>query len=193
MSAPEVALDARDASDAWDRGDARLRKAVRYVAGAGLLLLAVDGLLTVLDVLLRWLLKAPIPGLHDFSTIAIVVSAASCLPATLASRLNVMIRVFSGSLGSRGREALETLGALLTVVVFALIVWKMTAHTIEMKVNGRTLSESTHPIWPYWTIVTALLGLALLVQCWVLAFHARCAILRRTWHDEPDTPDPEGV
>ncbi len=190
MTAPEPAIDA---PDAWDRVDARLRRAVRYVAGAGLLLLAVDGLLTVADVLLRWLVKAPIPGLHDFSTIAIVVSAASCLPATLAGRLNVTIRVFSGSLGPRGRETLETLGALLTVVVFALVVWKMSAHTIEMKVTGRTLSESTHPIWPYWTIVTALLGLALLVQCWVLAFHARCAVLHRAWHDDPDAIEAEGV
>jgi hypothetical protein len=38
-----------------------------------------------------------------------------------------------------------------------------------------------------------LLGVALLVQCWVLAFHARCAVLRRTWRDDPDALEVEGV
>lgn len=179
--------------DAWDRIDERLRRAVRYLAGAGLLLLAIDGLMIVVDVLLRWLANAPIRGLHDFSSIAIVLAVAACLPATLAGRLNVTIRALSGWLGPRGRETLETLGALLTVFVFALVVWKMTMHTIEMKTTGRTMSESSHSIWPYWGIVTAMLGLALLVQCWVLAFHARCAVLGKTWRAGQDAIDPDVV
>lgn len=176
--------------DEWERLDTLVRMGVRYVAVAGLLLLAVSGLLTVADVLLRWLLSSPIPGLHDFTSVAVVVAAAACLPTTLAGRLNVTIRAFSGTLGARGRETLETLGALLTAVVFAMVVWKMFGHTIEMKINGRTMSESAHPLWPYWASVTGLLANALLVQLWVLVFHARCALLGREWRGSEAT-DPE--
>lgn len=150
----------------------RLERLVRRVsrglalgAAAALLLLA---LATMADVLLRWLFKAPIRGFLDVAALATAVIVAAYLPALLAQRGNITIRLL-GSLGGKSlTRILDTFGSLVTVVFFALMTWQYVRYSAEMVSANEATAILRWPTGPWWWVVTIFITVTTLVAIVVL-------------------------
>lgn len=126
-------------------------------------------LLTMADVLLRWLFKAPIRGLMDVTALACAVIIASYFPALLARRGNITIRAFAGVGTGRIGRALDTFGALVTAVFFALMTWKYIEYSIEMTQANEATVVLRWLTGPWWWVVTVMIGVTTIVALVVLA------------------------
>ncbi|MBM1817991.1 TRAP transporter small permease subunit, partial [Sulfitobacter pseudonitzschiae] len=90
-----------------------LARALALVGFTGLLILA---LMTSLDVLLRWLFKAPLQGVNDVSSVVMAVVIAACIPSNLAMKQNIRVEVFGAIGGRMVHKILEVLSSSLTLV-----------------------------------------------------------------------------
>ena len=146
-----------------------VQRVTRVLAlGAAACLLGI-ALLTMADVLLRWLFRAPIKGLMDLAALASAVILAACFPALLAQRGNVTIRLLGSLTGRRISRVLDSFGALVTTIFFALMTWKYIEYSAEMT----SANESTVVLrWltgPWWWVVTAMIGITAFVGLVVFA------------------------
>jgi TRAP-type C4-dicarboxylate transport system permease small subunit len=140
-------------------------RATRWITAVGFTALIGVALLTMADVLLRWLFNSPLEGLEDLNRYTFAVAIATCLPAGLIQGHNVTIRFLGPVLGKRATLWLEVLAALATLVFFGLLAWRFAVFSRDETVAGRftlTLEMATAPWW--WT-VTAVIVIAVLVQC----------------------------
>ena len=94
----------------------RLALALSLSASVVLLLVAIA---TMLDVLLRWLFKLPIPGLGEISALFTAIVVAACFPMLIAQRGNVTISMVGTALGKRTTRALDVFGALMSALFSA--------------------------------------------------------------------------
>jgi len=146
-----------------------VQRVTRILAlGAAACLLGV-ALLTMADVLLRWLFKAPIKGLMDLTALSSAVILAAMFPALLAQRGNVTIRLLGSFAGPRIVRVLDSFGALVTVIFFSLMTWKYIEYSAEMT----SANESTVVLrWltgPWWWVVTVMIAMTTVVGVVVLA------------------------
>lgn len=140
--------------DALERSAQRGARALALGAAALLLALAI---LTLADVLLRWIFSAPIRGFLDLATLANAVIVAACLPALLVTRGNVTIRLVGDWLGPRVAHILDAFGALLTVAFFGLMAWQYVRYSAEMTSAGERMAILKWPVGPWWWAVTAMI------------------------------------
>lgn len=154
------------ALEALERKVEQVARALALGAAASLLGLA---LLTMADVLLRWLFKAPIHGFNDISALAGAVIIAACFPALIAQRGNVTIRLLGSISGPKVSRRLDIFGALVTVVFFGLMTWQYARYSAEMTGAGESTAILRWPAGPWWWVVTAMICIAALVACVVLA------------------------
>lgn len=146
-----------------------VRRASRALAlGASACLLAL-ALLTMADILLRWLFKAPIRGLVDLVALATAIIAAAYFPALIAQRGNITIRLL-GALGGRTlTRALDAFGALVTAAFFALMTWQYVRYSAELTRANEATATLRWPTGPWWWVVTAMFAVTTLVALVVLA------------------------
>jgi TRAP-type transport system small permease protein len=135
----------------------RLALLLALAAAACLLVLA---LLTMADVLLRWLFSAPIHGLGDFSALVTSVVVAGCFPMLMARRGNVTIRLLGGWLGPRAGRVLDSFGALVTAVFFSLMTWQYIRYSAEMTQANEATPILRWLVGPWWWVVTTLIAIA---------------------------------
>ncbi|MFN0299059.1 MAG: TRAP transporter small permease [Burkholderiales bacterium] len=146
-----------------------VQRVTRVLAlGAAACLLGI-ALLTMADVLLRWLFKAPIKGLMDLAALASAVIIAACFPALLAQRGNVTIRLLGSLTGPRIARGLDSFGALVTVIFFALMTWKYIEYSAEMTSAGESTVVLRWLTGPWWWVVTVMIGMTAIVGLVVLA------------------------
>lgn len=155
-----------------------LARALALVGFTGLLILA---LMTTLDVLLRWLFKAPLQGVNDVSSVVMAVVIAACIPANLAMKQNIRVEVF-GALGGRFvHKLLEAFSSILTLVFILLIAWQFVPYAASLKAGGDRTWVLGWPVWPWWSVAAVMMWLAAFVQTMVLATDI-AALFHR--HDE---------
>lgn len=142
-----------------------LARALALVGFTGLLILA---LMTTLDVLLRWLFKAPVQGVNDVSSVVMAVVIAACIPANLAMKQNIRVEVF-GALGGRmAHRMLEVLSSALTLLFILMIAWEFVPYVASLKAGGDRTWVLGWPVWPWWSVAAVMMWLASLVQAMVL-------------------------
>lgn len=111
--------------DLADRALAVLDRAARALAYAAGVLLILLALLTVADVLLRWLWNAPIYGTQDLSEMGLVLVVFGAVAYCGRAGGHVAVDLFVGFLGRRARRASELLVRLASVAIFAVLSWQM--------------------------------------------------------------------
>ena len=156
----------------------RLALGIALVASACLLVVA---LATMADVLLRWLFNAPIHGLNDMAALVTAVVVAGCFPMLLTRRGNVTIRLLGSWLGPRATQVLDSFGALVAAVFFALMTWQYIRYSAEMTQANEATPILRWPVGPWWWVVTILIGITTIAGCIVLARE----LLGRTESDQP--------
>lgn len=154
------------------RLEAQTLRATRWVALIACAVLLVISVVTLADVLLRWLFSAPIHGFYDFAAITMAVACAACFPALIARRGNISIRFVGKQLGRHATKMLDTFGALVTLAFFLAMAWQYVFYTLDLVRAGERLPILQWQVWPWWTIVTLMIAATALVAAVVVVLIA---------------------
>jgi TRAP-type C4-dicarboxylate transport system permease small subunit len=177
-------------TEALVRRNGLVDRITRWITVVGFTILIIVALVTMADVLLRWLFNAPLEGLEDINRYTFAVVIATCLPAGLIQGHNVTIRFLGSALGRRGSLWLEVLGALATLVFFGLMAWRFVVFARDEWVVGRYTLTLEMATAPWWWAVAVLLALAVAVQCLLSIVRIDRAIAGRTVTEHSaETPD----
>lgn len=169
----------------------RLDRFTRRVAFIGLIGLLIVAIVTMVDVLLRWLFSAPIEGYEDITGLLFGIIVAACFPAGLLQGHNITIRFLGKGLGRRGHLWLEAFGAVATFVFFVCVVWQIGAFALDETVNSRFTQTLELPTGPSWLAATAILALCIPVQFVVMTVDILRAVTGKAAAspDDGETPD----
>ena len=167
-----------------ERAATRISRVIALLGLVGMLTLAGA---TVCDVLARWLFSAPITGVRDLSELFTAVIIASCFALCIAEKNNITIRFVGSALKPRGRYSLEAFGNLVTMLVFAVLAWRMWAYANELAVDGETTMVLAWSFSPWWRIVSVLFGICVPVQFVVFLSSLGCVLSGRTPRESAQT------
>src|SRR5579871_2399382 len=138
---------------------------IAVIAIAGMLLLS---LLTIVDVGLRYLFSAPIPGLDEATQLIMAVIVSASLPIGIATRNHVTIDFFRRRIGPRYQAALEALGAVLILGMLVVLTVRFAAYAERLALRHDVTTIIALPIAPFWWAVTVMLGICASIQAVVL-------------------------
>lgn len=158
----------------------------RWLALIGLVGLVVVALVTIIDVLLRWLLSMPVDGVSEVSRLVVAVSIASFFPMALADRHHISIEFLGAALGPRARLWLDTLAHLVTSLFFLVMGWQFILYTLEISESGETTWLLGWNVTPWWMVTTVFMLICIPIQA--LIFWRQ---LQATLHGHAPTPPSE--
>ncbi|MSP97685.1 MAG: TRAP transporter small permease [Betaproteobacteria bacterium] len=174
------------------RIEAHITRWTRAVAALGFVALLAVALMTMVDVLLRWVANAPIKGLNDITGLAIAVVIAACLPLVVAQRQNISIRFLGTALGAAAIRWLEAFGSGALLAFVALIGWQLVIYTMGLSQSGRTTWQLLIPVTPWWPLATGVVLLCIPVQAIAFVADAVCAVTGATRPDEGAVGNMDG-
>lgn len=162
----------------------------RLIALIGFGALLVYCAVTMADALARSLGWPRVPGLGDLGEVLLPVLIASCFPAGLLQDRNIAVtllgKALQPGLGPLPGRWLTVLGASATLLIFAVVVWRLGIDSWHLVEAERVTSSAWFLAGPWWVATTILFLLALPIQLWVLA----ARILEALGH-RPLVPDPD--
>lgn len=135
----------------------------RWIAFIGLVGLLIIALITMADVLLRWLFNAPIEGLEDINKLVFAIVCASCFPAGLVQGHNVTVRLLGTMIGRRG-QWVESFGTGLTLLFFLFLAWQVFAFAWDEAKHGRYTQTLELATAPWWFVVALILAICVPIQ-----------------------------
>jgi TRAP-type transport system small permease protein len=137
-------------------------------AVAGLSLLLILAVFTLLDGLLRAIANTPIDLVREIGDMVAAICGTCCLPIVLLHRNNIMLRLFDRILPPSGVRVIDTLAALVIEIVMIGMAWQFYLFGIKtMRANDVTWLLSW-PKAPFWFIVDGILWVAVAVQTFAL-------------------------
>ena len=152
----------------------------RPIAFLGVLGMLGAAAVTVLDVLMRWLAGTAITALNEIDALVFAVAVAACMPAGLAGGVNLKVDILARWITGRVAAWLEALGAVLLLIFFVVLTWRIWVFADNLTQQGRTTLILRLPLPPFMYAVSVLLGLGMLVQA-VVGANA----IRRAWTAAP--------
>jgi TRAP-type C4-dicarboxylate transport system permease small subunit len=172
-----------------DRIQAQSVRLTQIAALLGLAGLLAISLITIGDILMRWLFSAPIAGVYDLSTLFIAVVLSACFPAALARRRHISVEFAARRLGGRANRVFDLIAGLLTLAFFVLLFWQLVVYSGELSRSGETTYILELPIAPWWVASTVIFALCALVQLLVVLLDMRALV---TGRPAPDASAPDG-
>lgn len=133
-------------------------------------------MVTMADALMRWWFNAPIEGYEEVSQLIFAVIIATAFPAGLLQGQNITIRFLGQGLGRRSGQWLEVLGAIATLIFFALIAWQITVFAVKETVSGHYTQTLELPTAPLWWVVASVMVSCIPVQAAVTVVRTRRAL-----------------
>ena len=147
-----------------DKLESRGSSVARLCALFGMLALVAFVLMTIVDVMMRWLFNSPINGVADVGPLIVAIVTTAFFPFALAERHNVSIGFLGGFLGPRAQVWLEAFAALVTWIFFILLAWQIVRYTIELRQLGQTTWVVQMPVAPWWAVVSFFIVVCVVVQ-----------------------------
>ncbi len=148
----------------------RLQRAQLRLASVALVVLMM---VTVVDVLLRYLFNAPIRGSYDIVECMLLIFVFHGMAAAFFGRRNITIDIIDSFVAARSVTVLIRVADVLSIVVLLLIFWAMINPAMQIYQYGDVKLDSKIPI--YWMWIAAFLGLAGTVLAAVIVLFARPA------------------
>lgn len=161
-----MALDL-DRSEGWG---------TRWLAVIGLVGLVVVALVTIADVLLRWLFNSPVDGVSEVSRLFVAVAISSFFPLALAERHHISIEFLGAWLGPRAKNWIDVLAHLVTSLFFVVVGWQFVLYTIEIGESGETTWLLGWAVAPWWAVTTIFMLICIPIQLLVLYQQLRAAV-----------------
>ena len=125
--------------------------------------------LTIVDVMGRWIFAWPIPGFYEIAQLALAIIIAGSFPAALAARANLTIDFLAELFGPRTRTWLAFAGAAAMLPFVAITAWRFGFYASELGTRNAATMTLNVPLAPFWWTVTAFLVVCVVVQTVVLA------------------------
>lgn len=136
---------------------------------AGLLLFAMM-ILTVVDVIGRYIFTAPVPGAFEATEIMLVLIVFVGLPIVTARGEHVSVLLFYDRAPSFLKPVLSTIGKLLTAFAFAVAAWLLYHQGVALSAYGDTTVLLRIPLAPVAFAMSALTAVATVVAV-IAVFH----------------------
>lgn len=149
-----------------------VREFSKWLALLGLLGLVALALVTIADVMMRWLFASPIDGVSDLYRLIIAVVVASFFPSAFAERSHIAIHFLSAILRTRGRRIMAAFAALVTFGYACVLAWQLVRYTGEVYATGETTWLLGISVTPWWMAATAFIVLCVPVQLVVFMVEA---------------------
>ena len=151
----EAAVSARS-----ERVGRALHRAATGVAVLGGLVLFALTLLTVISVVGRVAVSAPIQGDFELVELGMAIAIFSFLPYCQIVRGNVIVDLIMSRASPRTRALLDGIGNLLYTGIAALLTWRVALGGMEIRSYHETTMVLQVPVW--WGYVPAVIFLAFL-------------------------------
>lgn len=142
-----------------------MRALERAIGGVASVLLFAMMALTLLDVLGRTLLAAPVPGAYDLTELAMGLSIYVALPLTTWRREHITIRLFDRFIRGRVRKLQLLLLDLLIALVLALFAWRLWIQGDKLADAHNVMILLGIEIAPAVYCMAVLSGIAALLSC----------------------------
>lgn len=135
--------------------------------------LVVLMMVTVCDVVLRYLFNRPIRGSYDMVETMLLVFVFNGMAAAFFGRRHIVIDLLDSLVGERAIAVLIHLADALAVVCLALLTWAMLLPAGQAYAYGDVKLELGLPIYVLWLV--ALVSLAGTIFCALVALVAKPA------------------
>jgi TRAP-type C4-dicarboxylate transport system permease small subunit len=133
----------------------------RFFAAIGGLVILAMMLMTVISVVKRSVLGAPVPGDFELVELGSAIAIFCFLPWCQVSGGNVLVDFFTSKANPRTNHLLEALGDLLFLLIAALLAWRLFHGGAEMRQYGEQTMVLRIPLW--WAFPVIIPAMALLV------------------------------
>ena len=158
-----------------------VNKALHYVAGA--LIIAVMAF-TVYNVLGRWLFGAPLRGTVELTQLAMIGIVYLGLAYAQHRDNHIAVGLLYQRFGPRIRLVLDIFAAVLSIVILALLSWRLYEYAGVLEAGGRTTASRSIPLHPF--AYVAIIG----VVAFILALASTMVTRLRGQADDSEAPDP---
>lgn len=160
-----------------------VNRALHYVAGA--LIIAVM-LFTGYNVLGRWLFGAPLRGTVELTQVAMIGIVYLGLAYAQHQDNHIAVELLYQRFGARGRLVLDVFSTALSIIVLALVAWRLYEYAAVLEAGGRTTASRGIPLYPF--AYVAIIGIVAFILAFGSTFVER---VRRARHpDDSGPPDP---
>jgi len=137
-------------------------------AVAGLSLLLILAVFTLLVGLLRAIANTPIDLVREIGDMIAAICGACCLPIVLLHRNNIVLRLFDRILPPWGVRGIDALAALVVEIVMIGMAWQFGLFGMKTMRAGDVTWLLNWPKAPFWFVVDGVLWVAVAVQTFVL-------------------------
>ena len=140
---------------------------MRALNGTGLLALVVLALVTVIDVIGRYVFNRPLLGALELSELMMVFLAFGCFAYTELQNGHVEVDVFVNRFPPKARAACESFAAVLSTGLWGLIAWRTAMQAQKVRVASEVTSNLLLPVYPFlWVaaVGSAAFALTLLIR-----------------------------
>ena len=120
-------------------------------------------LLTVASIAGRTLASHPIAGDVELTQFGIALAISLCLPWAQLHGANIIVDFFTQKLGTRSRQRLDAIGALLLAVFCGLLSWRAAAGALAVAAAGETTMILDAPMWISYAVLAPGLALTALI------------------------------
>lgn len=125
--------------------------------------------LSVGEILVRWILRVSFIGLSDVAAIGTVIGVAACFPQCAVARGHLSLQILNGvRLPPAARQALDLLGIALTALAFFLIARQLWIYGADLARAGNVSLMLKLPMGPVWQAAGVLLMIAACVEALAL-------------------------
>jgi C4-dicarboxylate transporter, DctM subunit len=186
-------MDEQTRGDGLSRAESLFVAITRRIAFIGVVGMVVIGVLTTLDVVvLRAMLKSPIPGSNEFLNTIFAVAIASVLASGLAQRAVLDIDILSNRLGKTAASWLRACGSGILLLSLVLISWRVGVYSIDAYHKNLSTMILRWPMWPFLFAITLLFIVCLPVQFVSFLRTVREALLSANRTDPPPGGEASG-
>jgi TRAP-type C4-dicarboxylate transport system permease small subunit len=138
------------------------------LAVAGLSLLLILAVFTLLDGLLRAVVNTPIDLVREIGDMVAAICGTCCLPIVLLHRNNIVLRIFDRILPPSDVRVIDTIAPLVIEIVMIGMAWQFWLFGIKTMRAGDVTWLLNWPKAPFWFAVDGILWVAVAVQTFVL-------------------------
>lgn len=145
------------------------RRFANWLALLGLFALVALAILTISNVMGRWLFSSPLHWVEDIYRLLIAVVVASFFPSAFAQRGHIAIEFLSAVLSPALKKLFAIVIAAVVLCYVIILGWLVCEYTYDVWSNGETTWLKGYSVTPWWAAVSVLLLLTIPVQLVVLA------------------------
>ncbi len=145
----------------------------KLMSRAGMALLLLFAVSTLLDGMLRWLFGSPLDIVRDCGGVTVAIAISACFPLLVLERGNIVIEFIDAIAGRFGSRMLSIFAAFCTSAVCFALAWQFLIHANNLRRGTETTPLLSIPTAPFWYVVDTNFWLCAAAQLVVLIQTAR--------------------